>query len=105
MSKGREIYFVTWLRAMAVVLILYTIVFNCFSNFKCWSSIFFMISGVLFGIRCRTKYLIRWYVKRIKRIYVPYELFLVILFVLHLIIRRKNKCYSMVKDSARNSWI
>lgn len=59
MRKGREIYFVTWLRAMAVALIL-------LCHLASWSSaplfliasqvlnvgvpIFFMISGFLFGI-------------------------------------------------------
>lgn len=109
MSKGREIYFVTWLRAMAVVLIL-------LCHLASWSGtplfliasqilnvgvpIFFMISGFLFGIKGgQNKYLIRWYVKRIKRIYVPYELFLVILFVLHLITREKINAIQWLKTA------
>ena len=47
----------------------------------------------------QNKYLIRWYVKRIKRIYVPYELFLVILFVLHLIIREKINAIQWLKTA------
>ena len=100
MSKGREIYFVTWLRAMSVAIIL-------LCHFASWSNapllltafrilnvrvpIFVIISGFLFGIGGgrQNKNPVQWYGKRIKRIYIPYELFLLVLFVLHLITKEK----------------
>lgn len=109
MRKGREIYFVTWLRAMAVALIL-------LCHLASWSSaplfliasqvlnvgvpIFFMISGFLFGIGGgQNKNPFQWYAKRIKRIYVPYELFLIVLFVLHIITREKINVIQWIKTA------
>ena len=47
---------------------------------------FFILSGFLFGIRSDlSKNIILWYKKRIKRIYIPYELFVIVLLIVHLI--------------------
>lgn len=53
--------------------------------------IFFMLSGFLFGIIPSPKkdcHWSSWYLKRIKRIYVPYEIFVVTLAIVYLILGR-----------------
>lgn len=50
-------------------------------------SMFFILSGFLFGIRDGEENAALWYIKRIKRIYVPYELFIVVLFIIHCCLR------------------
>lgn len=109
MSKGRngEIYFVTWLRAVAVALIL-----SC--HLASWSEnrillimsqilnvgvpIFFILSGFLFGIGGgQNKNPVQWYIKRIKRIFIPYEIFMVVLLVLHIMTKQEIKVIQWVR--------
>lgn len=47
--------------------------------------IFIILSGFLFGVREGGKNALSWYFNRIKRIYIPYELFVVILAVITLL--------------------
>ena len=44
--------------------------------------IFIILSGFLFGVREGGKNALSWYMRRIKRIYIPYELFVIILAVI-----------------------
>lgn len=48
---------------------------------------FVLLSGFLFGQKGEQIYsnIKSWYLKRIRRIFVPYELFVALLFVIHLI--------------------
>ena len=47
--------------------------------------IFIILSGFLFGVREGGKNVLSWYIKRIKRIYIAYELFVIILAVITLL--------------------
>lgn len=47
--------------------------------------IFIILSGFLFGVREGGKNALSWYIRRIKRIYIPYELFVIILAVITLL--------------------
>ena len=51
-------------------------------------NIFIIISGVCFGLQGTIKNTIKWYKKRICRIYIPYEIFLVFLAVTYMITGR-----------------
>ena len=51
-------------------------------------NIFIIISGVCFGLQGTIKNTIKWYKKRICRIYIPYEIFLVFLAVTYMIADR-----------------
>lgn len=49
-------------------------------------SMFFILSGFLFGIRDGiSQNVLYWYGKRIKRIFIPYELFVIVLCIVHLV--------------------
>lgn len=84
--------FATWLRAAGTISILLchyvqqsrSSVLNLSSQFfNIGVEIFIILSGFLFGVgegKLNTK---AWYLKRAKRIFIPYELFVLILFVVH----------------------
>lgn len=80
--------FITWLRVFAVICILmchYTQESNnpyvamSAQFFNIGVQIFFIISGFCFGIQGGIVDCKKWFAKRIKRIYIPYEIFLICL--------------------------
>lgn len=95
--NGKKLTFIVWLRAFAVLLILachftqqsgntYFIMSSQFFNIG--NSVFFILSGFLFGKKSKTESqtILSWYKKRILRIYLPYEMMLMVLFVVDLIV-------------------
>lgn len=93
--------FATWLRAFAAILILLCHFTGASDNtyihmsneiFRIGVYIFFILSGFLFGTQLKSSNdnVISWYKKRIKRIYIPYELFFGIFAILHLVIRKEK---------------
>ncbi len=84
--------FVTWLRVAGVIMILLchfmaqstSAIFNMSAQFfNVGVEVFIILSGFLFGVRRGIGNPIAWYAKRLKRIYVPYELFVLLLAVIH----------------------
>lgn len=85
-SKG-EISFIVWIRAISVFLILLCHLTQAHSNgyvvmtsqiFNVGVNIFIIVSGFLFGRFGVNPPYGKWLVKRVKRIFVPYWLFLVV---------------------------
>lgn len=85
---SKQICFATWLRAFGAMLILLChFTSQCDNPYISMSSqmfnigveIFFILSGFLFGVRGIRKPYGQWYLKRVKRIYVPYEMFVIFL--------------------------
>lgn len=90
----KDIQFAEVMRFLGVILILlchYTeqstnVLLNMSAQFlNIGVPIFIILSGFLFGIREGGKNALSWYIKRIKRIYIPYELFVIILAVVTLL--------------------
>lgn len=89
----KNYYFATWLRAAATISILlchyvaqsqYAILNMSAQFFNIGVDIFIILSGFLFGVRKGgTESAGAWYIKRLRRIFVPYELFVVLLFIVH----------------------
>lgn len=93
-----RIKFISWLRAIGVILILLCHYVQQSSNqylqlsaqfFNIGNDIFFIISGFCFGIYKNTEPVHEWYIKRGKRIFVPYEIMLAVLLAIHLILYRQ----------------
>ena len=94
----KNYYFATWLRAAATISILlchyvaqsqYAILNMSAQFFNIGVEIFIILSGFLFGLRKGgTDGAGAWYIKRLKRIFVPYELFVVLLFIVHAVCAR-----------------
>lgn len=95
--KEDKLQFTVWLRAFGVLLILachftrqsgntYLILSSQFFNIG--NSVFFILSGFLFGIKSKSAFqnILPWYKKRLLRIYLPYELMLVVLFIADILI-------------------
>ena len=66
--------------------------------------LFIIISGFCFGLQGEIKDWRKWYGKRARRIYIPYELFLIVLFVVYFIrqiylLRAKIVTYKVEHDS------
>lgn len=88
--------FAIWLRTAGMLMILlchftqqsgnpYLVMSSQFFNIG--NDIFFIMSGFLFGIQGKAlNSMITWYKKRIKRIYVPYEMMIIVLFSVHIIL-------------------
>ena len=103
--------FATWLRAAGMLMILlchftqqsgnsYLVMSSQFFNIG--NDIFFIMSGFLFGIQEKTlNSMVQWYKKRIKRIYVPYEMMIIVLFLLHIVLGIRDKCSAMGKTIFR----
>lgn len=90
----KDIQFAEEIRFLGVILILlchYTEQsINVWCNmsaqfFNIGVPIFIILSGFLFGVREGGKNALSWYIRRIKRIYIPYELFVIILAVITLL--------------------
>ena len=89
MDEKRNNYcFITWLRATSVLLILMchyvqqsssTLLNMAAQFFNIGVNIFFLISGFLFGSQKHLGSCKQWYFKRFKRIFIPYEFFVLIL--------------------------
>lgn len=85
--------FATWLRVAGMISILLchyvqqsqNAILNMSAQFfNIGVEIFIILSGFLFGVRKgETGGVCAWYIKRLKRIFVPYELFVVLLFIVH----------------------
>lgn len=84
----QRLNFITWFRVFAVICILLCHYVAESSNpyiamtaqfFNIGVSIFFIISGFCFGIQGEISECRKWYLKRMKRIYIPYEIFLLCL--------------------------
>lgn len=92
----KEYNFIIWLRCLGMFLILMchyvqestnTILSMSSQFFNIGVDIFFLISGFLFGIqKIQSGGVLHWYKKRLKRIYVPYEIFVISLGIITLII-------------------
>lgn len=98
--KKDKLNFAVWLRAFGVLLILachftqqsgntYLIMSSQFFNIG--NNVFFILSGFLFGIKSKTEFqeILPWYKKRLLRIYLPYELMLIVLFVADYLVLKK----------------
>ncbi|MBR1675821.1 MAG: acyltransferase family protein [Clostridia bacterium] len=80
--------FVNWLRAISCLLILLCHVVGQSGNayirmsgqlFNIGVFLFFIMSGFCFGIQDEIVNPLKWYLKRITKIFIPYLLFLIIL--------------------------
>lgn len=90
--------FATYFRVLGVIFILLCHFVQESSNtyfnlsaqfFNIGVSMFFILSGFLFGIRGREEgehEILRWYKKRLKRIYIPFELFCIIYYSLYIVV-------------------
>lgn len=95
--KQNQYSFATWLRTFGVILILlchftqqndnpYVVMSSQFFNIG--NSIFFILSGFLFGIKGGIRGpVLLWYKKRLKRIYIPYEMMIITLFIIYLALK------------------
>lgn len=92
-GKKDRIFFISWLRAISVVLILLCHFTQTHSNayvvmtsqiFNVGVNIFIVISGFLFGRLGVTKPYGKWIIRRAKRIYFPFWLFLIFISLVHL---------------------
>lgn len=84
LTDRQTLNFITWLRIFAVICILLCHYAQESNNvyvkmtaqfFNIGVSIFFIISGFCFGIQGALVDWKKWYKKRAKRIFIPYELF------------------------------
>ena len=91
----KDIQFAEVIRFLGVILILlchYTeqstnVLLNMSAQFlNIGVPIFIILSGFLFGAREGGKNVLTWYMRRIKRIYIPYELFVIILAVITILL-------------------
>lgn len=90
---NRQYYFATWLRVAAAISILLChflgqskigLLNMSAQFFSIGVQLFMILSGFLFGVRDgETENVRAWYKKRLKRIFVPYEIFVVFLFFVH----------------------
>lgn len=89
----KNTYFISWLRAFAVLFIIlchltqhapYELVRDTAMFFNVGVELFFIISGFCFGLQHKIDSPAGWYVRRVKRILVPYELFLGVLALIYL---------------------
>lgn len=88
----KQFYFATWLRTAAMISILLchfvaqskNALLNMSAQFfNIGVDLFIILSGFLFGTDRREIDARTWYQKRFKRIFIPYEIFVVLLFAVH----------------------
>lgn len=88
----KQFHFATWLRSAATISILLCHFVEQSRNgllnisaqfFNIGVELFIILSGFLFGIQGGITNTKAWYQKRLKRIFVPYEIFVVLLFAIH----------------------
>lgn len=103
-EKGKSMYSITWLRAFAVICILLCHLVVQHSNayvtmlgqfFNVGTQIFILISGFLFGMR-EFNSVKKWYGKRIKRIFVPYWIFIAILLITFSLTNTKYSLFHLI---------
>lgn len=94
----KQVNFISWLRFFAVICILVCHLVQTSSIspirmsaqfFNIGVEIFILISGFCFGLQGKISDIKAWYIKRIKRIYIPYEIFLAVLAIVYLIVGRE----------------
>lgn len=98
--KKDKLNFAVWLRTFGVLLILachftqqsgnaYLIMSSQFFNIG--NNVFFILSGFLFGVKGRIEFqqILPWYKKRLLRIYLPYELMLIVLFIVDFLVLKR----------------
>lgn len=98
MVKKERIEYISYLRVFSVICILLChyvqeipigTIKSAAQIFNIGVPLFFIISGFCFGIQGEIKTAAKWYVKRIKRVYVPYEIFLLMYFSFFLILKKR----------------
>ena len=93
MTARKTYPFLTDLRTAGVALILlchftqqsgspYLVMSSQFFNIG--NSVFFLISGLSFGIQGKIHSALKWYGKRLKRLYIPYEIMIITLLIIHI---------------------
>lgn len=99
---GKHIHFADAIRAIGAILILLCHYTEQSSNvwmqmtaqfFNIGVPIFIILSGFLFGLQRDIKNIFLWYKKRVKRIYIPFELFVLILAIVT--ISRKGNIFTI----------
>lgn len=107
-KNSQNLYFADWLRAFGciAILICHLVGFSgipygtvAAQFFNIGVEIFLLLSGFLFGIRGeQTQSLVKWYGKRLKRIFIPLWLFLIILFILSIVTKTEIKAVQWLKN-------
>ena len=96
--KNNRLAYITLLRSFAVFCILTCHFLSAHSNifvsmfsqfFNVGVQIFFVISGFCLGLQGEILYKVKWYLKRIKRIFVSYELFCLLLALIYIMMNLK----------------
>ena len=96
--KSGRLEFISYLRVFGMVCILLChyvqeipngLVQSTSQIFNIGVPLFFIISGYCFGLQGEIKSAHKWYLKRLKRIYIPYEIFLLMYFIFFLILGKK----------------
>lgn len=86
--------FISYLRIFGTVSILFCHIVQINDNpyvaltaqvFNIGVQLFMVISGFCFGLQGEITQIKKWYLKRIRRIYIPYEIFLAVLFIIYII--------------------
>lgn len=97
-AKSGRLEFISYLRVFSMVCILLChyvqevpngLVQQIAQIFNIGVSLFFIISGFCFGIQGEIKSAGKWYLKRLKRVYIPYEIFLLMYFAFFLILGKR----------------
>lgn len=93
-AKVKQYNFATYFRIMGTAMILLCHFTEQSKNrylnmsaqfFNVGVAMFFILSGFLFGLQGNvTGNVLKWYCKRVKRIYIPFELFAISLFIIHI---------------------
>lgn len=125
LSVNNEIQSIVWLRAVCVVLILLCHITQTHSSpyvvmtsqiFNVGVNIFIIISGFLFGILGVKRPYLKWYAKRIRRIFIPYWSFLLIFWIIGLLTDYRSapiqwimtipglQCFTYYPRGAEHTW-
>ena len=87
---------ISYLRALSLIMIVSCHICQVYGNHWAWVlnvgvQIFFVISGLLYGCRYISNWKV-WYVKRFRKIYIPYIIYMVIIFPFYLVFH--SECLS-----------